>query len=67
MTLFKQIAIAMSVLVIALLVVTMYSSYKTNIEFIEDRLYTSAKTRHRRSGSRSVGLPTGVTAPWRRR
>lgn len=43
MTLFKQIAIAMSVLVIALLAVTMYSSYKTNIEFIEDRLYTSAK------------------------
>ncbi|MEJ2499846.1 MAG: EAL domain-containing protein [Campylobacterales bacterium] len=43
MTLFRQIASAMSVLVIALLGVTMYSSYQTNVRFIEDQLYANAK------------------------
>ena len=43
MTLFRQIAIAMSVLVVSLLAVTMYTNYQTTIRFIEGQLYTNAK------------------------
>ncbi|MHC3994643.1 bifunctional diguanylate cyclase/phosphodiesterase [Thiomicrolovo sp. ZZH C-3] len=43
MTLFKEITLAMSVLVVALLAVTMFSNYRTNVRFIENQLYTSAQ------------------------
>jgi len=57
MTLFREIAIAMSVLVVALLAVTMYSSYQTNVRFIEDQLYTNAK-----NTASSLGLAISRTS-----
>ncbi|WP_345984441.1 EAL domain-containing protein [Sulfurimonas sp. HSL-1656] len=51
MTLFKEITLAMSVLVVALLAMTMFSNYRTNVRFIEDQLYTSA-----RNTASSLGL-----------
>ena len=43
MTLFKQIALATSVLVISLMGLTMYSNYRTDMQFIENQLYTNTK------------------------
>ncbi|WP_345969130.1 EAL domain-containing protein [Sulfurimonas sp. HSL1-6] len=51
MTLFKEITLAMSILVIALLAMTMFSNYRTNVRFIEEQLYTSA-----RNTASSLGL-----------
>ena len=43
MTLFKQIAIVMSLLVLILLSVTMVSNYESSSKFIRDQLYSNAK------------------------
>jgi len=57
MTLFRQIAVAMSVLVVALLGLTMYSNYGTDMRFIENQLYTNAK-----NTASSLGLAISKSA-----
>jgi EAL domain-containing protein (putative c-di-GMP-specific phosphodiesterase class I) len=57
MTLFRQIAVATSVLVISLMGLTMYSNYRTDMLFIEDQLYINAK-----NTASSLGLAISKTA-----
>ena len=57
MTLFKEIAMAMMLLVVSLLAMTMYSSYRSNIRFIEDQLYTNAE-----NTASSLGLAISKTS-----
>jgi len=54
MTLFRQIAVIMSVLVVILLAITMASNYRTTGSFIRDQLYSNA-----RNTASSLGLAIG--------
>jgi len=57
MTLFRQIAVATSVLVVSLMGLTMYSNYRTDMQFIENQLYTNTK-----NTASSLGLAISKTA-----